>query len=141
MEEHPVTFDLAHLSTNSGFENFRNEKRYLGYSVTSHPCSFFEHDKSIVSSGDLRKHVNMKITIQGYVASRKDIRTRKGDPMCLLNITDKEGMIDVVVWSDLYSRIYATLAGSEGLRVTGVVQENHGVYSIVAKEVIRLNYV
>jgi DNA polymerase-3 subunit alpha len=141
IEEHPLTFDLSHLSTNSAFVNFRNEKRYFGYSVTSHPCSFLEKDKNIVTSCNLRQYVKKQVTIQGYVASRKDIRTRKGDPMCLLNLTDEAGMLDVVVWSDLYSRIYGTLAGTEGLRVSGMVQENHDVYSIIAKDIKRINFI
>jgi DNA polymerase III alpha subunit len=61
--------------------------------------------------------------------------------MCLLNLTDEAGMLDVVVWSDLYSRIYGTLAGTEGLRVSGMVQENHDVYSIIAKDIKRINFI
>ena len=60
--------------------------------------------------------------------------------MCLLNLTDAFGMLDVVVWSDLYKRIFAVLASSEGLRVTGTVQGSYGVFSIIASSVERVNY-
>ena len=49
-------------------------------------------------------------------------------------------MIDVLVWSDIYIRIFAVLASSEGLRVTGKVQVNYGVYSIIASELERANF-
>ena len=51
------------------------------------------------------------------------------------NLTDADGMLDVVVWSDLYKRIYAVLASSEGLRVTGKVQANYGVFSVIATKI------
>ena len=45
-----------------------------------------------------------------------------------------------MVWHDLYTRSYAVLASSEGLRVTGTVQANYGVFSIIASEVERANF-
>ena len=140
LDTNTIQFDLSHLTESTPFQDFRLEKRYLGYSVTDHPCSFLGSDEGIVQSSSLHKFVNQKVTIQGYVASRKDIRTKKGEPMCLLNLTDADGMLDVVVWSDLYTRIFSVLAGSEGLRVTGTVQVSYEVYSIIASKVERASY-
>ena len=60
--------------------------------------------------------------------------------MCLLNLSDEAGMIDVVVWHDLYTKSYSVLASSEGLRITGTVQENYGVYSMIAEKVEQANF-
>ena len=134
-------FDLSHLTESTPFHDFRLEKRYLGYSVTEHPCSFLGNAENVVPSSSLHKFINKTVTIQGYIASRKDIRTKKGEPMCLLNLTDVEGMIDVVVWHDLYTHSFAALANAEGLRITGKVQADYGVYSIITSSVERVNFV
>ena len=140
LDTHTKQFDLSHLTVSSPYYDFRLEKRYLGYSVTDHPCNFLVSGENITPSSSLHRFVNQKVTIQGYIASRKDIRTRKGEPMCLLNLTDEAGMLDVVVWSDLYKQRYAVLSSAEGLKVTGKVQANYGVFSIIASEVERLNF-
>ena len=60
--------------------------------------------------------------------------------MCLLNLSDQTGMIDVVIWSDLYTSVYSTLASSEGLKVTGLVKENYGVFSLVADTIEKVTF-
>ena len=58
----------------------------------------------------------------------------------MLNLNDEEDMIDVVVWHELYTRSYAVLASSEGLRVIGTAQANYGVFSIIASGIERVNF-
>jgi DNA polymerase III alpha subunit len=140
LDDQPTTYDLSHLGQSNAYFNFRLEKKYLGYSVSNHPCDFLPVDPKCVSSQDLYKHVNRKITIQGIVAATKHATTKKGEVMAMLNVADADGMIDVVVWSQQFKHYYSTIVGSEALKITGKVQESYGAYSLIAENIVKIAF-
>ncbi len=140
LDIHLPQYDLDHLTESSAYEDFRLEKQYCGYSVTHHPCDFLPSDGSVAPSSRLFEHVNKRVTVSGYIASTKHATTKKGDSMCMLNVADKQGMIDVVVWSQEFKKFYTVITSSEALRITGRIQESYGVLSLIATNVERLYF-
>ena len=140
LEVAKVDYDLHHLSESTPYYDFLLEKKYLSYSVTNHPCDFLQRDETAITSTDLPQFINKTIKVQGYIAATKNVRTKKGENMLMLNLADKDGMIDVVVWASEFKRFYSTIASSEALQITGMVKESFGAVSLIAEKIEREEY-
>ena len=75
------------------------------------------------------------VTVVGYNASTKYARTKKGEQMCMLNLTDADGTVDVVIWPRQFKQFYSVISTSKALRVTGTVRANFGVISLMADKI------
>jgi error-prone DNA polymerase len=132
-EEDHLSYDLPDYSSPSALTIFRREKQYLGYSVTNSPHEFIPYnDASITRSGSLQNYLGRTVTVIGYVSASKVTSTRKGERMLMLNISDADGMIDVVVWPDVFRRSYSTLSTSDMLTIRGKVSESFDVVTLEA---------
>jgi DNA polymerase III alpha subunit len=141
--DYPVeigAYNFSHLSEPDALTIFRREKEYLGYAVTNHPCDFLEERDGVVLAADLSQYGARRVTIQGYRAAQKGVTTRTGKPMLMLNISDKSGMMDVVVWNEEYVKFYSELRTGEAFRITGEVQMSFDVASLQAQRIEKLDY-
>lgn len=130
--EDTLTCDLPAYSQPSALRLFRLEKKYLGYSVTNSPHEFIITEEGITPSGELVSRLGKIVTVIGYVSAYKITSTRRGDRMMMLNISDEDGMIDVVAWPEVFRRSYSTLAAAEMLRIKGKVTESFDVVGLEA---------
>jgi DNA polymerase-3 subunit alpha len=130
--EDTLTCDLPAYSQPSALRLFRLEKKYLGYSVTNSPHEFIIREEGVTRSGELASHMNKTVTVIGYVSAYKITSTRRGDRMMMLNISDEDGMIDVVVWPEVFRRSYSILSTAEMLRIKGKVTESFDVMGLEA---------
>jgi DNA polymerase III subunit alpha len=113
----------------------------LRYSVTNFPSRFLEpYRQDSIRTADLKQYVGKQKTLVGHVAASKYIRTKKGDPMCLLNISDEHGMADVVIWPELFKKHHLQLSIAQALKITGKIAENFGVPSLIAETIERLEF-
>jgi len=140
LEVAKVDYDLEHLSESSPYYDFLLERKYLGYSVTN-PCDFLQKDEHVIPSSEIEKYIDKEIMVQGYKAATKNVTTRKGDSMLMLNLADREGMIDVVVWPEEFRNFYSIIASSEALVITGTVKESFGAVSLIAKKIEKEVYI
>ena len=104
-------------------ERLACEKEALGFYLTGHPLHEFE--------GELRKcgavgiqhvlemHADSEVTVGGFVASRKEIQTKKGDRMAFLTLEDASGSLEVIVFPDVYRQGVALLPEEEPVVVRG----------------------
>lgn len=133
-------YSFSHLTEPDPLTIFRREKEYLGYSVTNHPCDFLEEQEGTVLACDLAQYGDSRITIQGYRTAQKGVTTRTGKPMLMLNISDKSGMMDVVVWNEQYVKFYSELRTGEAFRISGKVEMSFEVPSLQAEKIEKLEY-
>ncbi len=61
--------------------------------------------------------------------------------MLMLNISDNTGMMDVVVWNDVYVRFYSELSTGRAFRITGKVEMSFDVPSLHAERVEKVEFV
>lgn len=136
--------DLSYLSDYTALYKFQLEKKHLSYSVTDHPIRFLEkYRKGTQTYKDLQSYKtsdNATVTVVGFISADKYVRTRNGKSMCLLNISDEYGMMDVVIWPELWKTAYNIVSVASALRIKGKIAETFGVCSVIAEEVEKLDY-
>ena len=134
-------FSLSHLSDYDPLYQFRLERSTFGYSVTNHPCDFLtNYARNTATSSDLASHVGKRVTVLGAKAASKTVTTKRGENMLMLNLSDRQGMMDVVVWPEQYRSYHLPLSTAEALRITGKVAESFGVCTLEAKEIDKVEF-
>ncbi len=82
------------------------EKELLGFYVTSHPIdaaiAAIPPDQNLITTYDLKEAAealqDRQVKIVGLVAGMRKIITRNNDIMCVVQLEDRQGMIDVVLF-------------------------------------------
>ncbi|AQY51306.1 DNA polymerase III subunit alpha [Listeria weihenstephanensis FSL R9-0317] len=86
------------------------EKEYVGQYVSAHPVTFYQ-DKlkllEITALSQVKSGKNYKVA--AYIHDIKSIRTKKGESMCFLTISDDSREMSAVMFPETY-RKYADLA-------------------------------
>ncbi len=91
-----------------------------------------------VKAKDLRKYVNRRVVVGGWMIAAKPTRTRKGERMKFINIDDDTGMIDVVIFPKCYEECAHLLRTAGPYKIRGRVKEEFGVLNLVAEKVENL---
>ncbi|MBN2028624.1 DNA polymerase III subunit alpha [bacterium] len=151
-------FDLFEKDgTDGGDESFPNlpewsdeellsyEKESIGFYITQHPLNRFKDYLSQYTNTDtiaiLKQTSDREIGIGGIVSKRKEINTRKGDRMCFITLEDLKGVVEVVVFSDLYTTCSDLLKSDQPILVKGTVgrDEDKETVKILATNIVPLS--
>ncbi len=100
-----------------------HEKQVIGFYLSGHPLDFMEPFRAVCSSQsikclDEKKHKD-SVCIWGTLNEFREIITRKGLPMALAQLEDNTGMIEIIVFSDVYLKYEKVLRSGEPLVVSG----------------------
>lgn len=108
-------------------EKLLREKETLGFYLSDHPVSVYEEYYLPLNSCLL---ANMKVGIKQrgviYLTDINGIRTKKGEAMAFLAISDQSGEMNAVVFPLIYKRIQSFLKKGEILVIDGKVEERNG---------------
>ncbi len=125
-----------------------DEKHLLGTYMTGHPLKIYEpllqtfKTKSILS---LREGAipprDQEVSVAGLVVSVKEIFTKKGTKMAFLSVEDREAVMEVVVFSDLYNKSSSLLAADRLLLIRGQVTRENDLTKMLAREISDLSHV
>ena len=74
-----------------------------------------------------------RVTVAGLVLVRQRPGTAKG--VIFLTLEDETGVVNVIVWAQVFERFRRAVIAGRLLRVTGRVQRGHGVVHVVAETV------
>ncbi len=72
-----------------------------------------------------------RVTVAGLVLVRQRPGTAKG--VIFLTLEDETGVVNVVVWANVYERFRRAVIAGRLLRVTGKLQREAGVVHVVAE--------
>lgn len=106
-------------------EQLAFEEDYLGVYLSGHPLEAFQ---SLPHQSIANLMVDMaSVTLLVFVDQVKVIRTKKGDQMAFIDVSDLTGRLSVTVFSRLYQQSASILAPHQILMVTGKVEQaRHG---------------
>ena len=108
-------------------ELFEMEKALTGFYLTGHPLKAFEDDLAEFSnygSGNSPPHpLPEQLRLGGLVTQLKTHQTRKGTTMAFFTLEGLAGRVEVVVFSDLFSRVQPLLRNEAKVFVTGRISE------------------
>ncbi len=105
-----------------------DEKELLGFYVSSHPLK--EYRKQLRRAGKITlshamKLVNTRKVIHAVVIvdTVKVIRTKRGERMAFLTISDEESEMDAVLFPDLFRQISNKIEEGMLLQISGIVED------------------
>lgn len=109
-------------------ERLQKEKEALGFNLSGHPTEAFqaEFDSGRVHPiVDLAEGQNVKIL--GIIKGVKAIKTKKGDAMAFVTVTDMTGSVDVTVFPKLFEQKQASLKAGRLIRIGGKTEVRQGL--------------
>lgn len=77
--------------------------------------------------------VNARISVAGLVILRQRPGTAKG--VIFLTLEDETGVVNIIVWRNIYERFRRAVVAGRMLRVTGRMQRAHSVTHVLAEEI------
>ena len=110
-------------------------------SLKAHPVSFMRgamRRRGYTASADLRRcRFNQAVSVAGLVLIRQKPGSAKG--VCFVTLEDETGVINVVIWPDLFARYRREIMASRLMAVRGHVQFDDAVIHVVAHEIVDRN--
>jgi len=101
------------------------QKELLGISLEAHPLELAAEkikQAGAITTVEAAGRVGQQVTVAGMRQSGHRSRTAKGEFMMFLTLEDLTGMLDVVVFPDVYRRSGEVVHSPGPLLVTGVVE-------------------
>lgn len=74
-----------------------------------------------------------RVAVAGLVILRQRPGTAKG--VIFVTLEDETGVVNIIVWRNIYERFRRAVIAGRMLRVTGRLQRAHGVTHILAEEI------
>lgn len=85
--------------------------------------------------GELARHASGRITLRGWPAATRRVRTEGGELMRFLTLEDESGLAEVILFPDVYRRDGHRLAEHGVVCVTGVVEDQMGACNLRAERI------
>ena len=121
-------FEIPNLDEMSHSEILSGEKEALGFYFSQHPLKPYENIIKQVTRYDSLKLKEMDITedvnIVAIVNGCKEILTKKGDRMAYITLEDTKGIVEAIVFPDLYSKNLSIIKGDRPLFINGSVEKS-----------------
>ncbi len=118
------------------------EKETLGFYLTGHPLTRHGDVLRRLATTDTQKireaADGQEVIIGGVVNSLKETTTKKGDRMAFVTLEDLNGVVEIVVFSDLYKNSSLLLKGEDPVFIKGRVDAGEESVKVIASEVLPL---
>ncbi len=114
------------------------ELRILGFSHSGHPLDAWNGQLSRMAgtpSYEIPRHVGRTVTFVGWLVTLRRAVTVRHDYMEFLTLEDREGVVEAVLFPDVYRRYGAQVTDAGCYKVVGKVDEEHGAVNLVAESV------
>jgi error-prone DNA polymerase len=123
-------------------EHVVEDYQTIGLSLKAHPCAFFRGElnrRGVITS---REHWDerlreQRVCVAGLVLVRQRPGTAKG--VIFLTLEDETGIVNVVVWPDVFEANRRTVMGAQLLLVRGRIQREGLVIHVVAESFVDLS--
>jgi DNA polymerase-3 subunit alpha len=116
------------------------EKETLGFYLTGHPLRSFadilRRFTTLDTVGVQQAADGQEVIIGGVVNAIKEINTKKGDRMAFVSLEDLNGVVEVIIFSDLYQSSSLLLKGDGPVFIKGRVDAGEENVKIIASEVL-----
>jgi len=118
------------------------EKETLGFYITGHPLRKFGETLELVVDCDSatlgQRSDGSTVAVAGLVTNIREITTKKKDTMAYLTLEDMKGVVNIIVFADLYREALFTINGENALLIKGKVDAGDENTKIIASEIILL---
>ncbi|MBI1968108.1 MAG: DNA polymerase III subunit alpha [Gemmatimonadetes bacterium] len=139
--EEPPLAALPPLAEYDAERQLRDEYAVLGYLASRHPMALYaETIRAIhpVAAPALGKHVGELVTCVGMLTTAKPVHTIRDEPMEFVTFDDGAGLIETVIFPDVYRKVVPLLFGTGPYVMRGRVEESYGAITLTVTALDRL---
>ncbi len=121
------------------------EKEALGFFISKHPLNQFKDYIQQHTTADTLTIINFpkdsEVRIAGIPGKIREINNRKGERMCFVSLEDLKGVVEVIVFADLFKTCAELIKSDQPLLVTGRVnrEDESDTAKIVAGKIVPLS--
>ncbi len=138
--ESGASFEIPDMEELSHDEILNGEKESLGFYFSKHPLKPYEgivRQLTPYDSQNLKEtDTSEDVSIVGIVNGSREITTKRGDKMAYLTLEDTQGIVEVIVFPDLFARDSIMLKSGKPLMITGTLEKTEeGNAKIKAKNI------
>ncbi|TFE00933.1 DNA polymerase III subunit alpha [Jeotgalibacillus salarius] len=113
------------------------EKEVLGVYLSSHPVSVYRQLLSEAGAFKADEALAGKKGIMGaFITDVRVIRTKKGENMCFIALSDDSGDIDAVVFPDVFRKFSSVIQKGITAVFTGKIEERNGKLQFVVQQAV-----
>ncbi len=116
-------FKIPEMDEISHDEILSGEKESMGFYFSQHPLKPYEEIIKRLTPADSQNlketETTEDIRIVGVVSASKEIITKRGDKMAYISLEDTKGIVEVIVFPDLFSKNLFLIQSGKPLVVTG----------------------
>ncbi|MGH7537280.1 MAG: DNA polymerase III subunit alpha, partial [Gemmatimonadales bacterium] len=141
LEETPAS-RLPPLPEYDADRQLRDEYTVLGYLASCHPMALYaETIRAIhpVPATALGTRVGKQVTCVGMLTTGKPVHTIKDEPMEFVTFDDGHGLIETVIFPDVYRKVVSLLFGTGPYVMRGRVEESYGAVTLTVTALDRLD--
>ncbi len=117
----------------------KHEKETLGFYITGHPLRKYSDEIKTYSNATTatlsEKPSGFDVAIGGLVSAIRQMRTKKGDPMAVIQFEDWDGIVEVLVFPDTYAKAQRLIEADAPLFIKGKLDNDESSIKILASEI------
>jgi DNA polymerase-3 subunit alpha len=101
------------------------QQELLGASLEAHPLELLSDQiakSGAITTAEAVERIGQRVTVAGIRQTSRRSRTARGETMMFLTIEDLSGMLDVIVFPDVYQRTKAIVTSNSPMLITGTVE-------------------
>ncbi|MBA4416348.1 MAG: DNA polymerase III subunit alpha [Syntrophus sp. (in: bacteria)] len=103
------------------------EKEALGFYFSKHPLASYEELIREITPFDSQRlkeaETSEDINIVGMVNNCREVTTKRGDKMAYITLEDTKGIVEVIVFPELYAKNLLNIKSEKPLIVTGSIEK------------------
>jgi DNA polymerase-3 subunit alpha len=142
--ETTTSFEIPDMEELSHEDLLNGEKESLGFYFSKHPLKPYEHlirQLTPYDSQNLKEtDASDDVAIAGIVNAMKEITTKRGDRMAYLTLEDTKGIVEVIIFPDLFAKDFLIIKSGKPIMISGSLEKTEdGSPKIKAKTVSLLD--
>ena len=115
------------------------EKESLGFYITGHPLERHREQlrqfANATTATLARMNSAQEVTLGAIITGIRDLKTRKGERMAVLQVEDLEGSAEVVVFPDAYRACFSLLNEDEAVLISGRPETDDDTARMIAGDI------
>lgn len=133
--------DLPQMEPYDGKTVLNLEDKLFGFVISQHPLARYAallQDIPRIHACDLKRYERRHVTLAGWLITGKTVHTKDNEPMCFLTFEDETGLVEAVMFTELYRRRSPLLGYARPFLLKGEVVSDMGSFTLTLHDLISL---
>ena len=132
--ERPIINNIVEYEN---IELTEREFKLFGFYLTNHPVTKYKRD-NLCNLNNLNNYFDKVINVIGMVEYIKEIKTKKGDNMAFISISDEYKKVTAVLFPKIYEKNYSLKTGNI-IKINAKVEKRMSELQLIVNNLEKLN--